>query len=87
MYLIDGTSGSAPIFAAMVSLVNAARVKAGLSTVGWITPTLYANYKSFILNDIISGDNKCGLAGAACSTNGFFAAPGWYLNISIHILL
>lgn len=76
-WLNDGTSASTPVFAGMIALVNAARLAAGLSTLGWINPMLYANYKSFILNDITSGDNKCSLYGATCSTNGFYAAPGW----------
>jgi tripeptidyl-peptidase-1 len=38
-----GTSCSAPVTAAVVSLVNAARSVKGLSSIGFINPTLYAN--------------------------------------------
>ena len=75
-YSVDGTSASTPVFAAMVALVNAARLAAGLPPLGWINPSLYKNYKSIILNDIISGDNLCSPNG--CGTQGFYASPGWY---------
>jgi tripeptidyl-peptidase-1 len=38
-----GTSCSAPVTAAVVSLINAARSVKGLSSIGFINPTLYAN--------------------------------------------
>jgi tripeptidyl-peptidase I len=37
-----GTSCSSPVTAAMVSLINAARQVKGMSTVGFMNPTLYA---------------------------------------------
>ena len=61
-----------------VNLVNSARVKAGLGTVGFINPTLYANPGAF--NDITSGSNFCtSYTGATitCCNAGFYAAPGW----------
>jgi tripeptidyl-peptidase-1 len=45
-YLLDGTSASAPVFAAMISLVNAARLAAGKSSVGFANPAIYALAKS-----------------------------------------
>ena len=56
--LIDGTSASAPVMAAFVSLVNAQRKSKGMSTMGYINPFLYKYYASFT-NDITSGNNKC----------------------------
>ena len=41
--LMDGTSASAPLAAAMISLINARRLQAGLGSVGYINPTIYAN--------------------------------------------
>jgi tripeptidyl-peptidase-1 len=40
---LSGTSASAPLFAAMVSLVNAARLSKGLTSLGFLNPTLYSN--------------------------------------------
>ena len=81
----DGTSASTPVAAAMVSLVNAERAKAGLGSIGWINPTLYASPDAF--NDITDGDNKCFFGNGwtvlndgvnvTCCPQGFDAAPGW----------
>lgn len=38
---VSGTSAATPVMAAMISLVNAQRLRAGKKTVGWITPLLY----------------------------------------------
>lgn len=38
---VGGTSASAPLFAAFLSLVNAERVRLGLGTVGFVNPVLY----------------------------------------------
>ena len=70
----DGTSASAPVVAGMISLVNAARLRAGRSSVGWIHPILYASFKQFT-KDVTSGDNHCAMGG--CCAQGFSAAPGW----------
>ena len=79
-YTISGTSASAPVMAGFISNINAARIAAGKGSVGWINPTLYANSSMFI-NDITSGDNKCGAQAEpdkfGCCSQGFFAADGW----------
>ena len=51
---IYGTSCSAPVFAAMLSLINSARLKAGKSTVGFVNPALYLlnNSTEAFTNDI-----------------------------------
>ena len=72
--VLAGTSASAPVFGAMVSLVNAARQAIGKPSLGWINPALYSLSHKFI-NDITSGDNTCSVE--FCCTNGFYAAPGW----------
>ena len=71
-----GTSASSPVFAGMVSLVNAARLATGKSALGWLNPALYAFSSKIILKDITSGDNKHTDSGLSC-TQGFYAAPGW----------
>jgi hypothetical protein len=83
--VVDGTSASAPVFAGMVSLVNSARVKAGMSKMGFLNPFLYGYYQNFT-HDITSGNNKCTdiytcpsstSCKARCCKEGFYAASGW----------
>ena len=74
LLLLYGTSGSAPVFAAMVTLVNSARLDKGLPTIGWLNPVLYASNGSFA-NDITSGNNLCTVSG--CCTQGYYSATGW----------
>jgi len=61
--LIGGTSAAAPVFAAILTRINEERLKAGMSTVGFVNPTLYANPGAF--HDITTGNNP------GCNTNGF----------------
>ena len=62
--LIGGTSCSAPTFTGFVSLLNDARLKAGLPSLGFLNPFLYS--KGFAgLNDITVGHNS------GCGTQGF----------------
>lgn len=77
---------SLQVFAAMVSLVNAKRLTAGKSSLGWINPSLYSLATSFLLNDITTGNNTCvgrypsDIPTAPhyfCCEQGFSAAPGW----------
>jgi tripeptidyl-peptidase-1 len=84
-----GTSASAPVFAAMISLINAARAANNMSSVGFINPTLYAygqantfgvNGTSFApYNDVTQGDNTCtsGTNPPVCCDSGFYATAGW----------
>ncbi|KAF8802988.1 subtilisin-like protein [Phlegmacium glaucopus] len=68
--LIGGTSASSPTFAGFVSLLNDARLNAGLSPLGFLNPFLYS--VGFLgLNDITIGHN------AGCGTQGFNATKGW----------
>ena len=76
----SGTSASAPAFAAMVSLVNAARLRAGKGPIGFINPTLYMLAGSFT-NDIVTGRNNCSAVNSEysvnCCSEGFTASVGW----------
>jgi tripeptidyl-peptidase-1 len=86
--MVDGTSASSPMFAAMVNLVNADLVNAGYSRLGFLNPALYnssrhtleAEYVSgkSILKDITVGDNHC-TEGAytVCCDQGFHTTRGW----------
>ena len=81
--LIDGTSASAPVMAAFVSLVNAQRKSKGMSTMGYINPFLYKYYASFT-NDITSGDNKCAAVtyGFGSSQSASSSLDGYYSSYS-----
>ena len=74
---VDGTSASTPVVAAMITLINDARLNRGRSTLGWIHPSLYQHYELFS-NDITSGSNFCtaGFDPTCCSV-GFNATKGW----------
>ena len=75
IWSLSGTSASTPAVAGFFSNINAARLAAGKGSVGWVNPTLYANYTSFAI-DITSGNNLC-VHGGTCCTQGFYAAAGW----------
>ncbi|RDB19145.1 Tripeptidyl-peptidase sed3 [Hypsizygus marmoreus] len=67
---IGGTSASAPTFAAIVALLNDARLSKGLPTLGFLNPLLYTKGLSGF-NDIVEGNNP------GCGTPGFNAMKGW----------
>jgi len=73
---VSGTSASAPVFAGYVSLVNAGRLAAGKSALGWLNPALY-QLNSTVYRDITKGDNyNTALASVRCP-QGFSAVEGW----------
>jgi kumamolisin len=63
--VFGGTSDVAPLWAALIALVNE---QVG-HTIGFVNPTLYANPSA--LRDITSGTN------ASAETPGYDAGPGW----------
>jgi len=67
---IGGTSASAPTFAGFVGLLNDARLKKGLPSLGFLNPLLYSKAASGF-NDITTGNNP------GCGTEGFNATKGW----------
>ncbi|KAK8034228.1 hypothetical protein PG993_009223 [Apiospora rasikravindrae] len=64
-----GTSISAPLWAAVVTLINQERQAVGKGPVGFINPVLYAHPEVFY--DIVNGSNP------NCGSSGFSAVPGW----------
>lgn len=62
--MVGGTSAVAPLWAALITLVNQQRVQNGESTVGFVNALLYAATGDF--NDITQGNN-----------GSFSAGPGW----------
>ncbi|KAH9060876.1 peptidase S8/S53 domain-containing protein [Lactarius vividus] len=65
-----GTSGSAPIVAGIISLLNDYLISQGKVTLGFLNPWLYGTGMSG-LTDITSGSNP------GCNTDGFSAIEGW----------
>jgi tripeptidyl-peptidase-1 len=79
-YPVSGTSASSPVFAALVTLVNDARLAAGKTPIGFLNPVLYSEKLAAVFNDITSGDNKCcagGEGSPVCCEYGFYCSKGW----------
>lgn len=76
-YPVDGTSAACPVAAAIVSLINSERIKAGKPTVGWLNPTLYSSSLEGLTKDVTFGANKCLKVGEKCCMQGFKASKGW----------
>ncbi|KAJ6784144.1 hypothetical protein PWT90_04174 [Aphanocladium album] len=68
-HLLDGTSGSAPTFAAIVALLNDALLAEGKPPLGFLNPWLYSAKSG--LRDVTHG------AATGCNTTGFPTAVGW----------
>lgn len=79
----SGTSASAPVFAAMVTLWNDIRLANNMPPMGFIAPFLYAiaekNPEAF--HDIVTGNNACGAGHSIetvnCCEHSYGAVPGW----------
>lgn len=71
---VGGTSASAPMFAAIVSLLNEARSAAGKSAMGLLNPFLYQNPEAF--TDIYQGTGRISRTGAQMP-EGWDCARGW----------
>lgn len=76
---VDGTSASTPVIAAMIALINDARIKIGMSPMGFLNPWLYATAAKFpsAFVDITQGDNNCTANAQICCPFGLPATPGW----------
>jgi tripeptidyl-peptidase-1 len=68
---VAGTSASCPVVAGIFTQLNDVRLKAGLPSLGWLNPFIYANPQCF--NDVTDGSmNNCN-----AGTSGFAALTGW----------
>ncbi|PRP82988.1 hypothetical protein PROFUN_09939 [Planoprotostelium fungivorum] len=74
----SGTSASAPVFAAMLSLINDMRLNQGKPTLGFVNPAIY-NAPPQTWNDITIGSDGCasGQGNLNCCDQFFSAAVGW----------
>lgn len=68
-HLMDGTSGSAPTFAAIVALLNDALIAEKKPPLGFLNPWLYSARSG--LRDVTHG------SATGCNTTGFPAVVGW----------
>eukprot|EP00003_Mantamonas_plastica_P003124 TRINITY_DN1252_c0_g1_i1.p1 TRINITY_DN1252_c0_g1~~TRINITY_DN1252_c0_g1_i1.p1 ORF type:complete len:561 (+),score=225.24 TRINITY_DN1252_c0_g1_i1:350-2032(+) len=66
---VGGTSAACPTFAAVISLLNSERAKAGKGPLGYLNHLIYQNPQMF--NDIVKGENNDG------HEYGFQATKGW----------
>ncbi|KAK1758977.1 Tripeptidyl-peptidase sed2 [Echria macrotheca] len=66
-----GTSASTPVVAAMVALVNDARLRAGKPSLGWLNPVLYTPRVRSKLRDVTTGRSS------GCWFPDGTTAPGW----------
>lgn len=78
----SGTSASAPVFAAMITLINAQRIQQGKPALGFLNQILYqtASSTSAAFHDITSGTNNCCAdmgSSTVCCQYGFTAIPGY----------
>ncbi|WQF82596.1 Putative peptidase S53, activation domain, peptidase S8, subtilisin, Ser-active, Sedolisin [Colletotrichum destructivum] len=69
-HLLDGTSASAPTFAAVIALINDALLAEGRPSLGFLNPWLYSSALPG-LRDVTIGSNR------GCGTMGFPAVEGW----------
>jgi len=76
---VGGTSCAAPIWAAVVSILNQYAIKKTGKPLGFINQWLYKTYAACptCFHDIVTGDNICTEQGCATSCEGFMCAKGW----------
>jgi len=77
---VGGTSASAPAFAALISLLNEARLQAKMPAMGFLNPFVYKNADAF--NDVFKGANAIGRPFAAGKPPptlkfGYNCTKGW----------
>jgi len=75
----DGTSGSTPVFAAMIALINDDLLTRTGRPLGFLNGWLYALAADYpeAFTDIVYGDNRCTAVSQVCCEYGFWAASGW----------
>merc|ERR1711998_189864 len=71
---VGGTSASAPLFAALVGLLNEDRAQNGGKPMGFLNPFIYANTDAF--TDVTKGDNAIG-RGEFKLQYGWNCTKGW----------
>ncbi|KAH7156074.1 tripeptidyl-peptidase sed4 [Dactylonectria macrodidyma] len=73
----DGTSASAPVFAAMIALINDMRLREKKPVLGFLNPLLYSAKTSSAFRDVKDGSNTNGCADGNFFETGWEALAGW----------
>ncbi|KAJ3545486.1 hypothetical protein NM208_g2490 [Fusarium decemcellulare] len=73
----DGTSASAPVFAAMVALINDMRLRNKKPVLGFLNPLLYSAKTSSAFRDVKDGSDTRGCADGNFFETGWEALAGW----------
>ncbi|KAH8985682.1 subtilisin-like protein [Lactarius akahatsu] len=68
--MVHGTSGSAPVVAGIIALINDHLISNNRPVLGFLNPWLYGSAARSLF-DVTSGTNP------GCNTDGFSAVPGW----------
>src|SRR5262249_1751354 len=70
---IGGTSAVAPLWAALIALINQSLASRGRPSIGYLNPLLYQRLAANgDLNDVVQGTNDVG-----GDSGGYRAGPGW----------
>ncbi|KAG5914245.1 hypothetical protein E4U42_000585 [Claviceps africana] len=75
--LVQGTSASTPVLAAMIALVNDVRLRRGKKPLGCINKRLYAFTFRHVLQDITTGQSLSCTFSDGREPGGWPATPGW----------
>lgn len=70
---VSGTSGSAPIFAALIALANDARLRAGKQSIGFLNEIFYSKKGVAAFTDVINGTS----GSCPFTDRGWTARRGW----------
>jgi len=78
-----GTSAASPVWAGIIGLLNAARLKAGKSAIGFFNPLLY-NSGYTVMTDITKGQSVgCNGQDTQTGANGTFNSQNWLLALGL----
>ncbi|KAK2592359.1 hypothetical protein QQS21_009939 [Conoideocrella luteorostrata] len=75
--MLQGTSASTPVLAAMIALINDARVRRGKKVLGWLNDKLYSQEVRDVLQDITTGRSLSCVFSGGNSPGGWPAAKGY----------
>lgn len=75
--IVHGTSASTPVVAALIVLVNDARVRQGKKVLGWLNKHLYSTAVRSVLQDITNGTSVSCVFEGGKTPGGWPAKQGW----------
>ncbi|KAG5994199.1 hypothetical protein E4U54_003161 [Claviceps lovelessii] len=74
---VQGTSASTPVMAAMIALINDARLRKGRKALGWLNGRLYSRKVRSTLQDITTGQSTSCAFSDGRTPGGWPATKGW----------